>query len=158
MPWSFTLGQAWFGQEAIVMANFFFHFCDGRSTSTDELGVEFDSAEDAFMGAAESARAMWPELLAERCDPRNCSFVVADENDEELFRLDFSELLDDCRDASGALACSGHALTFALRQTHRRVLAARADLRRSFEDVHRSLGEATALLGRISDFERRRLR
>jgi hypothetical protein len=37
-------------------------------------------------------------------------------------------------------------------------MAARADLRSSFEDVYRSLGEATALLGRISDFERHRHR
>jgi len=82
-------------------ARFFFHFCDGETSTRDELGLDFASVEEAYMEAISAARAMWPELLADRRDPRGCAFEIANGRGQVLFRLEFIELLEICR-PSGA--------------------------------------------------------
>lgn len=135
------------------MTQFFFHFLDGESEQPDDIGLECGTPEQAYLEAVAAARAMWPELLAERRDPRHCAFSVADQDGEQLFRLDFSELLDDCRNP---LRYDGHpsAVTMdSLRETHRRASNAKAHLRSSFDDVRESLAEANALMARLATFE-----
>jgi hypothetical protein len=135
------------------MTMFFFHYFDGEAHSSDDEGLEFESTERAYLEAVAAARAIWPELLAERRDPRKCHFLVADANGEELFRLEFCELLDDCRESTVRPGPSGQVLA-ALKDTHRRAATARADLGISFVHIYQWLGEGTALLARLSDFER----
>lgn len=137
------------------MARFFFHFFNGESRSEDELGLELAGAEEAYIEAAEAARGMWPELLAARCDPRHCAFEIEGEDGAGLFRLSFSELLDDCRGAAVRPARPSEVLLSKLHETHRRATSSRSDLRRSFDEIRRALDESSALLARISAFERR---
>ncbi len=139
------------------MAKFFFHFFDGECRSDDNSGLELPGTEEAYLEAVAAARAMWPELLTARCDASRCAFLVDSENGAELFRLDFSELLDDCRPSAVNPARSNAVLIRRLEETHRRASTARSDLRASFDEVYKALGESTALLARISAFERRHL-
>lgn len=131
------------------MPIFFFHFYDGETLSSDDQGLVLDNTELAYLEAVATARSLWPELLAERCDPRKCSFLVAGGDGAELFRLELSELLDDCW-----ASATGHALIDTLMETQQKAAAAQANLRDSFEQVYRSLGEVSALLARFSAFER----
>jgi Domain of unknown function (DUF6894) len=51
------------------MPLFYFHLTVGREHSPDDLGVEFDSVEAAYLDAFATAREMWSELLKNREDP-----------------------------------------------------------------------------------------
>jgi hypothetical protein len=82
------------------MAKFFFNFRQGNSHQVDDLGCEFDSVEDAYLGALTAAQDMWRELLIQRQDPLLCAFEVMDEAGRDLFALPFSEVLDVCRTRS----------------------------------------------------------
>ena len=79
------------------MAKYFFNFRQGAAYQVDDLGCEFGSVEDAYMGAFTAAQDMWRELLIERQDPLLCAFEVMDEQGNHLFELPFSEILDACR-------------------------------------------------------------
>lgn len=137
------------------MAHFFFHFCDGEGRARDELGLELESVEQAYLEAFETARTMWPELLAARCDPFDCQFEVTDESDAVLFQLPFRELVEACRPPRAPQP--GSELLMAIEATHARALVARTNIRFSFEQVRESLQEANDLLGRLAKFERTRL-
>jgi hypothetical protein len=89
------------------MATFFFHFFDGENRSDDEWGLELAGTEQAYLEAVAAARAMWPELLAARIDPTRCRFEVTLENGEQLFSLEFSELLDHCRSVGNSRSVAG---------------------------------------------------
>ena len=134
------------------MAHFYFHFSDGESQTRDELGLELDTAEQAYLEAFATTRSMWPELLAARCNPLDCSFEVADANGAVLFRLPFSELFDACRPPRAPGAQSQ--LRQSIAATHVRARAAREDIRFGFDQVRQSLQEANDLLGRLASFER----
>jgi hypothetical protein len=103
----------------VEMARFFFHFLDGETTSNDEWGLDLNGPEEAYLEAVAAARSMWPELLAARRDPTRCAFEVTGEGGEELFRLDFSELLDECRASPPAPAPPDEILRLALEETRR---------------------------------------
>ena len=137
------------------MARFFFHFFDGEARSDDEWGLELAGTEQAYLEAVAAARAMWPELLVARTDPTNCAFEVVDELGRQLFRLEFAELLDGCRDAPAPVH-SREIIHRALEETHRRAATAREDLRLQFDEVYKSLGEASALLSKLNRLERPR--
>jgi hypothetical protein len=137
------------------MAKFFFHFVDGDERCDDEWGLDLVGPEQAYLEAVAAARAMWAELLAARTDPMRCAFEIEDENGAQLFRLDFSELLD----GSHALrrgAGASEVIVRRLEETHRRATDAKAELHSSFDEVYRSLAEAMVLLGRLAAFERPR--
>jgi len=137
------------------MAQFFFHFFDGRSRARDELGLELATAEQAYLEAFTAAQAMWPELLAARCNPLDCVFEVTDANDAVLFRLPFAELVDACRRPSAPGPESE--LHQAIEATHVRAQAAKEDIRSGFDEVRLSLQEASELLARLAKFERPRV-
>jgi hypothetical protein len=103
-----------------------------------------------------AARAMWAELLAARTDPMCCAFEIEDENGAQLFRLDFSELLDRSAASRRRPGGAREVIVRHLEETHRRATDAKAELHSSFDEVYRSLGEATVLLGRFAAFERPR--
>ncbi len=79
------------------MAKFFFNFRQGASYQADDLGCEFDSVEEAYLGAFTAAQDMWRELLIKRQDPLLCAFEVMDEAGRDLFSLPFVEILEVCR-------------------------------------------------------------
>ena len=79
------------------MPRFFFHFHDGTSQTLDDTGVEFGSAEEAYLGAFGAARDMWPELIDARQDPMGCAFEIADAQGAALFQLPFAETLESCQ-------------------------------------------------------------
>jgi len=79
------------------MATFFFNFRQGKLYQVDDLGCEFESVEDAYLGAFSAAQDMWRELLIKRQDPLLCAFDVMDEGGRHLFTLPFVEVLDACR-------------------------------------------------------------
>jgi len=115
------------------MAQFFFHFLDGRSRSRDELGLELATAEQAYLEAFAAAQAMWPELLAARCNPLDCAFEVTDAKEAVLFRLPFAELVEACRRPSAPGPESE--LHQAIEATHVRAQTAKEDIRNGFDDV-----------------------
>jgi hypothetical protein len=136
------------------MAHFFFHFSDGESRARDEIGLELETVEQAYLEAFETARSMWPELLGARCNPLDCLFEVTDASDAVMFRLPFSELVDACRPPRAPQA--GSELLMAIEATHTRAQAAKTGIRFSFDEVRESLQEANDLLGRLAKFERTR--
>jgi Domain of unknown function (DUF6894) len=69
------------------MPLFYFHLRVGSQRSPDDLGVEFDSAEAAYLDAFATAREMWSELLKNREDPTTHSFEICNDNGELLFIL-----------------------------------------------------------------------
>jgi hypothetical protein len=78
------------------MARYFFNFRQGTALAADDIGSEFETVEDAYLGAVQAAQDMWRELLIRREDPLECAFEVVDQDGNELFALPFSEVLDAC--------------------------------------------------------------
>lgn len=137
------------------MPIFYFHFVDGDDRCDDQAGIEFASAEAAYMGAIDGARGMWAELLDARRNPRRCAFEIADQAGNFLFRVDFSELLDACEPPSAKLAKPAAPILVALHDTHSRVMIARQELSSTMNSVRASLDEAQAMLSQLSRFEAR---
>lgn len=134
------------------MALFFFNFSDGKSLSDDDVGLELPSAEDAYLEAVAAAKSMWSELLTSRVNPTRCAFDVTDEGGRTVHRVEFQELLENCRPAERTdLPSSG--LMRSLEETHERASTARADMALSLAQVRHSLAEAHQLLSKLETFE-----
>ena len=78
------------------MTRFFFNFRQGPDYTVDEVGCNFPSAEEAYLGAVAASQDMWRELLIRREDPLECAFDVTDQAGNDLFTLTFSEVLEAC--------------------------------------------------------------
>lgn len=135
------------------MPRFFFHFSDGQTWSEDDVGLEFGSAEQAFVGAYAAARDMWKELIG-KCDPRSCAFDIRNEDGESLLQFEFSELLGPELDRLTRKIAAGP-LTHVIEATHRRASRAREEFNSSLEGVLRSLSESRALVARLEKFDHR---
>lgn len=120
------------------MKPYFFHFFDGESCSADDIGLELDSPERAYLEAARSAKAMWAELLEDRCDPLRCAFVVAGEDGKELFRFEFAELIENCRPAKDNAVGPAGVRSRKLTDHHRRATDARSNTGSPIEGDRRS--------------------
>lgn len=131
-------------------------FFDGRGWSEDDEGLELACAEDAYLEAFAGARSMWSELIEARQDPNACAFHVKGEDGALLFRLGFSELIENCVDAPRR--APGTVITRLLEETYERAAAARAGIRSSFDEVRRSIEESRRLLAHIDAFGRQRAR
>ncbi len=83
------------------MPRYHFNFFDDTAYFADEVGVELDSVETAFLEAFRGAQDIWHERLRQRRDPRACSFDVTDHQGAVLFVLPFAEVLDSCRRRTG---------------------------------------------------------
>lgn len=75
------------------MPTFFVHFNDGRQTFPSELGLEFDSLEQAYLSAHASIPDMARDLLIKRQDPFVASFIIADTKGRYLMTVPFTEVL-----------------------------------------------------------------
>jgi len=136
------------------MALFFFNLCDGETQTIDEDGLELTSSEDAYLEAVSAARGMWGELLASRINPLRCAFNVTNETGHTLFRVEFPELLEQCRPADpGSPPLAG--VMQSLERVHERANAARAEIASSLAQVRRSLAESNDLISKLERLERR---
>jgi hypothetical protein len=79
------------------MSRYFFNFRQGEDYSTDQVGIAFDSVEQAYLAAFQGAQDIWRELLIVREDPLQCAFEVTDAAGQVLFSLSFGEVLEACR-------------------------------------------------------------
>lgn len=79
------------------MPRFHFHFRQDGRLEEDTIGIEFPTVEAAYLSAFEAARDIWRDLLCERKDPTSCYFEVWDGDNQRLFELPFSEVLDVCK-------------------------------------------------------------
>jgi hypothetical protein len=79
---------------------FYFHLLVGGERSPDDVGVEFDSLEAAYLDAFEAAREMWSELLEQRKDPTERSFEICGADGTILMTLPFTEVLEVARKAA----------------------------------------------------------
>lgn len=82
------------------MKQFYFGLRGVGTLSPDTEGVEFDDAEEAYLGAFQAAQEMWPELLTRRVDPRAFSFEITDDCGTLVTTVPFGEVLDACRGLS----------------------------------------------------------
>ena len=79
------------------MPLYYFHFAVGRKRYPDELGVQFDSVEAAYLDAFRAAEEMWIELIKKGEDPTTGSFEICDTNGDLLLILPFKEVLKPVR-------------------------------------------------------------
>jgi len=132
------------------MSLYFFNFRQGDAYSIDDQGCEFESVEDAYLGAVKATQEMWLELLVRREDPLLCSFDVSDSRGNDLFTLPFSEVLESChgRPASAALAPLSTQLARAL-ATRRAANDAVNGVKHAMRQAHSTLSETVSLLEQV---------
>jgi hypothetical protein len=75
------------------MGRFFFHVKTPDKLQRDQIGVDFESTEEAFLNAHEAIPGLAADLLQEGIDPMACEIIVEDEKQQQLFVLPFSEYL-----------------------------------------------------------------
>lgn len=136
------------------MPLFFFHFIEGDERCEDELGLQFASAEAAYLEAVATAQGMWTELLMRRSNPSRCAFEIANDGGELLFRLDFAELLGTHPPSIAHERSQTLGLVRSLRATHLRVTAARASVASSLANVQQALRESNELISQLGSFGR----
>lgn len=79
------------------MPLFYFHLLVGKERYPDDLGVEFDSVEAAYLDAFRAAQEMWSELLKDGKDPTTHGFEISDADGKVLLTLPFKEVLEATR-------------------------------------------------------------
>ena len=75
------------------MPTCYFHFRNRSVVEEDDIGVEFQSLEEAYLGAFDTAQEMWTELLRQRTDPLGCSFEIAGHTGRLLLTEPFDQVL-----------------------------------------------------------------
>jgi hypothetical protein len=133
------------------MATFFFDFCQGNSVEQDDLGLSFDSVEEAYLEAYGTAAALWAELLQQRQDPRRCAFQVRDLAGTVLFSLPFVELLENCDDSVGYKPLS--LLRQRIACSAQRARELRTDVERELNLTREAVREAVRLVGASTDIK-----
>ena len=131
------------------MALCYFNFRQGTVFSVDELGCDFASVEDAYLGAVRAAQEMWSELLQRREDPLLCTFEVTDAKGRELFCLPFSEVLEVCSGRRVAPSSPAeNPLTRSL-ENRRAATRAMASMSLALRDANATLRETMGLLAQV---------
>jgi hypothetical protein len=131
-----------------TVPRFYFHFSDNRQTYRDDHGIEFATSEEAYIQATVAVQGMWRELLQDRTDPMACTFVITDAEDNLIFRLPFSELVERCQ-SPRLPAKSPSELILAIEGNHARATMAHDCLQSEMRQTRRSLDEMSILLRRI---------
>jgi len=85
-----------------MMPRFFFNYRERDEYTADDVGVEFETFELAYLDAFDAARQMWPELMSRRIDPRAASFEISDTAGHQLAVINFGEVLENCEIRSRA--------------------------------------------------------
>ena len=82
------------------MARYYFHLWNGSKFEIDDVGVELDFAEHAYLEACEAAREIWSEMARLREDASSYRFFVLDQRGQTVFDVPFSEVLAPSTKAS----------------------------------------------------------
>lgn len=135
------------------MPRFFFHFIEPGAHSLDDEGLELASANEAYLQACVTARALWPELLEQRIDPTRCAFEITDAQHQLLFRVSLTEPLEQCR-TPAVPAASPTSLLAAIARSHERAKSAHANLNSCLTDTRKSLAELSDTLRQIDAYAR----
>ncbi len=132
------------------MSLFYFNFRQGASYSLDDVGCEFDSVEEAYLGAVTATQDLWRELMVRREDPLACAFEVVDRDGNELFTLPFSEVLEACNGhASGSsFPPSAESISSALAH-HRSAKKAMSDVTTALKETRTTLRDTLELLSQV---------
>jgi hypothetical protein len=134
------------------MAKFYFNFRQGRSYQADDTGCDYNTVEDAYLGAFAAAQDMWRELLIQRQDPLLCAFEVMDEQGHDLFVIPFSEILEACRGRTGSptnVSRQPHFIVEAV-ERQRQTLRTISTVSATVAHTRATLCETWSLLGEVS--------
>ncbi|AWN42629.1 DUF6894 family protein [Methylobacterium durans] len=75
------------------MPLFYFHLHALSKLRQDEIGLELDSVEAAYLAAYHSVPGVAAELVREGLDPSQFKYVITNAKDRHLMTLPFSEAL-----------------------------------------------------------------
>ena len=126
------------------MAHFFFHLRGSyQGLSRDELGLEFPDVEAAYLEAFQAAHDMQHELIARGQNPRAYAFEVVNAEDELVFDLPFSEVLD--RQAGRRPAKPSRTIQIAIEHGNR-MMRLSAEVAQQVQLVEENLRRSQALL------------
>jgi hypothetical protein len=76
------------------MARYHFNFRDGDTLDVDDVGIEFENVEEAYLAAYHAIGEMLPERISARRDPLDCAFEITDHRGAALITVPFSEVLE----------------------------------------------------------------
>lgn len=139
------------------MPLYHFHFHDGTTRQDDEIGLELPDVEAAYLQAVAAARDMGGHLMGgEGLNPALCGFEITTPDGIHLFSVAFTELLDGGKPIAPAPNHATERLKLLLESTHKRALAAKAEMASSLSQTRATLADSHALLSRLSILEGRR--
>ncbi len=126
------------------MPLFFFDLAAPGSLERDEVGVEFEHLEAAYLDACKAALEISVEMLRDRRDPNGTAFLVRDAQGRRLLEISFGEILrprPPARPAGDPQALRGQ-----LDATLARSRALKADLGACVAQAQATLRDTRALL------------
>jgi hypothetical protein len=129
------------------MSRYFFNFRQGDAYSADDVGIAYDSAEQAYLAAFQGAQDMWRELLIAREDPLLCAFEITDAAGQVLFSVSFGEVLEACRgdEANHPFVSNCGAFLEAVKRDRRTTLAM-SNIASGLSTARATLRETTRML------------
>ena len=77
------------------MPRFFFHLRTPAGLERDDIGLDLDGVERAYLDAYASIPAMGVDMLLEKANPYRYAFEIMDEGGNLLMEVPFSEALDE---------------------------------------------------------------
>lgn len=75
------------------MPTFYIHFSDGRQTFPNDMGLEFDTLEQAYLGVCAGIPEMAHDLLVKRQDPMTAAYIIVDAKGRTLMTVPFTDVL-----------------------------------------------------------------
>ncbi len=79
------------------MPRFYFHLRTPNGTEPDEIGLDLDGVEDAYLDAYASIPSMMPDMLRQKASPYQYAFEIMDASGNLLMEVPFAEVLDRAR-------------------------------------------------------------
>jgi len=136
------------------MSRFFFNYHEHDKSFADDIGIEFETFELAFLDAFEATREMWPELMARRVDPRKCAFEIMDSQENPLALLGFSEVLESCSTRKTPPPVKMATLVSEARDTRSHVRCVLSEFRKEIDQTLAQLAAAQQLLSRLDEINK----
>ena len=134
------------------MPRFFFHLRSPAGLEQDEIGLDLDGVERAYLDAYATIPAMGVDLLLGKSNPYRHAFEIMDEEGHLLMEVPFSEALDEGRKPLPLDARRHWSKAKAeMEQTARLIASIQAEqtaLQSTLAETKRLLAEANKVLGR----------
>lgn len=128
------------------MPHYFFDLVGPEGVEVDELGLEFDSLEFAYLEADRAARAIAAEMLHARTSPAGHYFALRDAARRLVIEVPFEDFLRSRRPPP--VMHSNAPIRSSLADTLRRNRELRAEISTGLERARISLSTAQAMLKR----------